>query len=115
MVARMPRKQILNESERLEILNWLASQENGIRFLQWLCHDVCNYQVTSVGYDNGALSPYMTLFNEARKDIWRLIRPYLLAHFVGMIESIDVRMNQEALQELAAEQEVERSTENEEA
>jgi hypothetical protein len=95
----MQRRKILTEAEQLEIINELASQETGRRFLQWLCHDVCNYQITSIAYENGELSLNATTFNEARKDIWRIIRPYILAGELAKIETLDVLLDQEALME----------------
>ncbi len=93
----MPHNEILSEVEKLEVINQLISTENGLRFFLWLCHNVCNYNVSSVGYENGSVSNAATLFNEARKDIWRTIRPYIIHELLARIETHDVYLTQEEL------------------
>lgn len=110
----MQRKPILSEQERLETLNWLASDERGLQFLRWLCHDVCNFNVTSIAYEGGVLSQFATIFNDARKDIWRILRPYLLPQWLAEIEPYDVFLDQEALKAQGSEDETETTEEDKE-
>lgn len=90
----------LSDKEKIEMLNWLASQEMGKKILRWIVHDVCQYNITSIGYENGMVSAYASLFNEARKDIWRTLRAYIFASHLVNIESYDMVLQQEKLEEL---------------
>lgn len=90
----------LSDKEKLQVINWLATQELGLKFLRWLAHEVCNYNVTSIGYENGAASANATMFNEARKDIWRTVRSYLFHSNLIKIESHDMLLQQEKLEEI---------------
>lgn len=98
----------LSEKEKVQMLNWLVSQEMGLKFLRWLVHDICQYNVTSIGYENGMVSAYASLFNEARKDIWREIRSFIFHSNLVKIESHDMLLLQQKLEEM---QELESSEE----
>lgn len=87
----------VSESELLEIVNLMAADAAGVKFLRWLCHDNCAYQEGSATFEDGKVSPNATLYNEGRKDVWRLIRNYLLPDHLGKIESFDVALRQERL------------------
>ena len=85
-----PRTTLMSESELLHFLNKIALDPAGIKFLRWLCHEVCTYHDTSATLELGKSSTNACLFNEGRKDVWRSIRPYLAMDNLGKVDGFDV-------------------------
>jgi len=90
-------ERLMTESELLHFLNRLAEDPAGMKFLRYLCHDLCTYHDTSATMEVGKVSINACLFNEGRKDIWRTLRPFFTAQFLGEIESFDVILQHERL------------------
>lgn len=99
-----PKETLMSESERLHFLNQIASTPAGLKFLRWLCHEICTYHDTSATLELGKSSLNACLFNEGRKDIWRSIRPYLTMENLGKIDGFDVFKEHERILNLELEE-----------
>lgn len=98
-VHMMAPSSMMSEEERLSFLSKLVDDESGCKFLRWLCLEVCAYHFPAATLENNATSPNATLCNDARKDVWRAIRPYLHHSKLAMVETFDVQLIHERILE----------------
>lgn len=95
----MPPSSVMSEEDRLSFLSKLAEDPMGCKFLRWLCLEICAYHYPAVTLENGATSANAALCNDARKDVWRAIRPYLHHSKLAMVETFDVELTHERILE----------------